>query len=294
VRKEEFIHALREELIRQGISEETARQYVLAIEESLGDSDLREIEQMQDTDEIGKLARGIILFRKHTDKEEKQSASPSPSDTVNGGGEKENEAEILSDDEDGSSDGEEQYDSDDDVKIFTGTFPPPPSTVPEKADFTEKEYEEIIHDDDFLQQEATPRGKRIFWGVFIGTMPLTLLLLAAYFLLFGGLFGALCALIVVLVAGLIALVAAGTAISLVGIVYGITQLISVSSAAPGLYEIGLGVTVGGAVMLAGILLYNLAIRLLPFVIRHLVFLFRICGDKLRGLFHRAKEACYRL
>ena len=152
VRKDEFIHALCDELIRQGISEETARHYVHAIEESLSDSDLTEIEQMQDTGEIKKLARGIILFRQRSGSEERKSSSPSPADKVNGDNGAEGETVILNDDEDeepGAN--EEVYDSDDDVKIFTGTFTPSPSTVPAEPDFSEEEYEEIIHDDDFLQ-----------------------------------------------------------------------------------------------------------------------------------------------
>ena len=69
---------------------------------------------------------------------------------------------------------------------------------------------------------------------------------------------------------------------------------TVSSSAPGLYEIGLGLTVGGIVMLGGILVYNCAIRLVPWLIRLLGDLFRFCTGKLKDLFRMAKEACYKL
>jgi len=104
----------------------------------------------------------------------------------------------------------------------------------------------------------------------------------------------LCAVIVLLVAGLIGGAAVGAVVSLVGIVYGIMQLITAASSAPGLYEIGLGITVGGVVMAGGIIVYNIAIRLIPLLIRLLASLFGFCTGKLRTLFQMAKEACYRL
>lgn len=107
-------------------------------------------------------------------------------------------------------------------------------------------------------------------------------------------FTALASLIVLLIAGLIGTSAIGAAVFFVCIVYGISQLITVASAAPGLYEIGLGITVGGIVMMLGILIYNFAIRVIPKLIRLLGTLFRFCTGKLKELFNRAKEACYKL
>ena len=43
-----------------------------------------------------------------------------------------------------------------------------------------------------------------------------------------------------------------------------------------------------------ILIYNLAIRVVPKLIRLLGTLFRFCTGKLKELFSRAKEACYKL
>ena len=52
--------------------------------------------------------------------------------------------------------------------------------------------------------------------------------------------------------------------------------------------------VAGIVMLGGILVYNMAIRLVPLLMRLLGSLFHFCTGKLRDLFRRAKEACYTL
>jgi len=157
----------------------------------------------------------------------------------------------------------------------------------------EVDYSEYVHDDD-PEPLASAKGKRTFWLIFVCALPLTLLLLLAYFGLFGACFAALCALIILLIAGLIGGVAVGAVVSFVGIVYGITQLITAASQAPGLYEIGLGITVGGIVMAGGIIVYNIAIRLIPLLIRLLASLFRLCTGKLRTLYHMAKEACYKL
>ena len=47
-------------------------------------------------------------------------------------------------------------------------------------------------------------------------------------------------------------------------------------------------------MLGGILVYNMAIRLVPLLMRLLGSLFHFCTGKLKNLFRRAKEACYTL
>ena len=67
---------------------------------------------------------------------------------------------------------------------------------------------------------------------------------------------------------LIAFVAAGVTVSLVGIVYGVIMMIK-GSVPVGLFEIGLGVTVGAVVLFVGILVYNFAVRLIPFAMKML-------------------------
>jgi len=188
---------------------------------------------------------------------------------------------------------EEAHDDDDDVKVYRGGGVVRRHEEEPRKALSEVDYDDYIHDDE-PQRQDTVRGRRIFWLIFICALPLTLLCLLAYFGIFGAAFAVLCALIVVLVAGLIGGAAVGAVVSLVGIVYGITQLITAPSSAPGLYEIGLGITVGGIVMAGGIIVYNIAIRLVPLLIRLLSSLFGICTGKLRTLFHMAKEACYRL
>ena len=258
VQKEQFLHTLHEELIKRGIPPAAAGQYVRAIAQTLTDKDTEEIEQIRDPADVAKLAQGIVMVKQRSAAQNAPVSAPE--------------------------------DEDDDVKVYRGA-----GSVPRKEPTppTDTDYDEYIRDDD-PEPQASARGKRIFWLIFICALPLTLILLLAYFGVFGAIFAALCAVIVLLVAGLIGGAAVGAVVSLVGIVYGIMQLITAASSAPGLYEIGLGITVGGVVMAGGIIVYNIAIRLIPLLIRLLASLFGFCTGKLRTLFQMAKEACYRL
>ena len=101
--------------------------------------------------------------------------------------------------------------------------------------------------------------------------------------------GALAALIVFLIVGLFAGVAVGTILSLVGVIYGITQLFEYAPI--GIYEIGLGLMIGGFVMFFGILAYNAAIRLLPYLIKQVLVLFSFTLHKCVELYYHVKGRC---
>ena len=99
---------------------------------------------------------------------------------------------------------------------------------------------------DEIYETEKIRGSALFWVLFIAALPLTALIYLTVFMVFGALFAVVAELIVVLIALLIADAAVGTAISLVGIIYGITQLFS--TVPIGLYELGLGLLAGGVCM----------------------------------------------
>jgi hypothetical protein len=75
------------------------------------------------------------------------------------------------------------------------------------------------------------------------------------------------------IAVLVVFVTVFALIAIVGIVYGVVQLIT-GNMPVGLFEIGLGVMVGAAVMFIGILVYNFAVRFIPFIMKLLARLFR--------------------
>jgi len=143
---------------------------------------------------------------------------------------------------------------------------------------------------DFSSLDEVPtQTSPMFWVLFALTFPIWGSIALSVLSLFLLCFGALAVLIVALVALMISVAAAGTGLSLFGIIYGITQTFTVLPA--GLFEIGLGVTIGGAAMFVGISVYNIAIRFLPFVMRKLFeFLKFVLRSSVR-LFLKIKREC---
>lgn len=161
-----------------------------------------------------------------------------------------------------------------------------------------KEQQKSVDDYFEYAPDAAPstKGMIIFWLLFFVTLPLTIVLAAALFGIFAGLFVAMAVLIVASIAVVIALVAGGSVASLVAVVFGITQLLHIGGGTliAGLYEIGLGVMVAGIVLFFAVLLYNFAIRFLPWVMGKLgTFLGFLCG-KVKDLFLYLRRECYQL
>lgn len=143
---------------------------------------------------------------------------------------------------------------------------------------------------DFSSLDELPaQTSPMFWVLLVLTFPLWGMIGLTVLSLFLAAFASLAALIVGLVAVMIGVAAVGTGLSLFGIIYGITQTFSVMPA--GVFEIGLGVTIGGAAMFIGISVYNIAIRFLPFVMGKLfVFLKFVMRSTVR-LFQKIKKEC---
>ena len=121
-------------------------------------------------------------------------------------------------------------------------------------------------------------NKVLFWIVFAVALPIIVALSILMVLIYIGFWIVLALLMIGTIAGLILFVTAGVLISLIGIVYGAIQLIK-GSVPVGLFEIGLGLTVGAAVMFISILVYNFAIRLIPFAMKSLAKLLAFAFKK---------------
>lgn len=132
-----------------------------------------------------------------------------------------------------------------------------------------------------------------FWILLLATSPIWLLLVAAVLVLFVAMIITFVVCIVLLVAVLIAVVVAGTALCLVGVIYGATQLFNDATLAVGLYELGQGIMIGGATIFVGIVLYNLAVRLSPWLIKQTVHMIGGFGRALKRLYYRVKGAMAR-
>lgn len=139
---------------------------------------------------------------------------------------------------------------------------------------------------------AELKGGPVFWATFILALPFLGVLTLAVLALFVAAFAALVVLMIASIVALIAIAAAGTAFVLVALIYGIVQALSVLPI--GLYEIGIGVMAGAIVLFVSILLYNFAIRLLPYAMKQLARFFGFTVRSLKALFIFVKGACAKL
>ncbi len=94
--------------------------------------------------------------------------------------------------------------------------------------------------------------------------PSILLFLAASFGLFALVFAGLAAAICLIVIAIVAITGVGSVVSVVALLYGATQILSTPRYV-GFHEIGIGFIAAGFTMAASILLYNAAIRLIPYI-----------------------------
>ena len=134
-------------------------------------------------------------------------------------------------------------------------------------------------------------SERNFWVVLFCCIPVLFFFAAGIACGFAIVFFALIALILLLVAALGIAVAAGSAVSLICIVYGLYQFVVEGGlSAVGLYEASMGIFVAGITMLVGVLIYNAAIRFVPWIMKKLrqffIFIVRKLGllaDYLKGV-----------
>lgn len=145
---------------------------------------------------------------------------------------------------------------------------------------------------DYTETEEIP-ASTTFKILSVASLPITLPLAAVFFAAFGALWLIPLSLIAASIAAVVVFSAGGAVLSLVGIVYGVIQMIG-GSTAIGLYEIGLGVIAAGFAMLFGILFYNLAIRLLPILIKLIFKLFKYTLKKLEELYNHLKKESAKL
>lgn len=135
------------------------------------------------------------------------------------------------------------------------------------------------------------KGTPAFWALFILTLPITTPLAIVVCVLFGLAYILLTAVIVALALAMVCTVAFGTALALIGIIYGATKCIS--STPIGIFEIGFGIAVGGVTMLLALLLYNAAIRFAPRLYKYITEFAKFVFSKISELYYTLKKECGR-
>lgn len=292
-----FLEGLKNSLVDRGIPPEAAAKHVAALGRTFTEDDLTEIQGIRSSAEIEEIADSIAgILQKNRAARAAAKAGQKPA-----------EATVPPMVRSSSEVPEPSYPESAtpavpaaEAQIEELPLPASAGRVVEVYPSNEPSYSRSVppqqHSADFFQasteRDKTTKGVAIFWSVLIVTLPITLTLLVAILALFGVAFLGIVLAIIGLVAGMIAVVAAGCGLALIGIIYGITQLFSFVAA--GLYEIGLGIMISGGALLGGVILYNLAIRFLPWVMKWLTVFFVFVFHRLRNLFYLARRECYKL
>lgn len=137
--------------------------------------------------------------------------------------------------------------------------------------------------------EKKPGNEWLYVAILVVTIPIVVALLAISLVLYLGFWIALALAMIACIALLVVFVTAGAIVSLVGIVYGVVQLIT-GQIPVGMFEVGLGIIVGAATMFVGILVYNFAVRFIPFGMKLLAKLFRSGFRAVRSGYQALKGA----
>jgi hypothetical protein len=124
-------------------------------------------------------------------------------------------------------------------------------------------------------------------------IPLFCVLGAIAFAIVLGLWVALAVVIAVLLLALVGIVVAGTAYSVLGLIFGIIEAFS-GNAAAAVFEVGLALCVGGVVMFIGIWVYNFAIRFIPFIIKKLGVLLVLIFKLFKKALVKLKALCRKI
>lgn len=292
-----FLEGLKNSLVDRGIPPEAAAKHVAALGRTFTEDDLAEIQSIRSPAEIEEIADSIaeILHKNKAARAAAKAGQKPPTEHVT-----QEPAQPIPESVPGSVPEPAPVIPQQEMPMkreIVGQEPAPRSA--ENYVQTPPSYSSTPpaqRSEDFFQtptgKDKTTKGVAIFWSVLIVTLPITLTLFVAILALFGMAFLGLVLAIIGLVAALIGVVAAGCGLALVGIIYGITQLFSFVAA--GLYEIGLGVMIISAALFGGVVLYNLAIRFLPWVMKWLTVFFAFVFHRLRNLFYLARRECYKL
>lgn len=286
-----FVTALKSSLVERGIDQNTADRYVTAVSRSFKEDDLKRIATYQKPNDFASLSDSIAVAikRKLNTGDKPHTSSPqkprTPARPENGSAEQSGRPQ------------NQPRPAGDATAARRGA---PKSFTERVADFfrsfgsgsaSGKEQRSRERDDSEIL-EVGENGKKIYWIAVICLSPLLLFLNLVYLAFFGLLYAAVAAAIVACVILLVGIVAAGSAVALVGLVYGVIRLFTIP--AEGLYEIGLAIIIIGLVMLFGILIYNFALRVLPLLFGQIKRLFLFLTEKVNSLLYYLKKECYKL
>ncbi len=189
---------------------------------------------------------------------------------------------------------------DDDVLVFDKVTDSEPSVESADDDVRVEAHGtkrgEIVQIDTDTSVTSAPIDPRIieqnrkkFWVIFAATLPITLSILAATAAAFALMFFGVAIVILISIGTLIFVTAAGTLVSVFGLIFGVSQMLT--SVPVGLYECGVAVMIGAFALAIGILVYNFAVRFMPIVAKWLLKFVHYVIRKYRELYVNLKKEC---
>lgn len=184
----------------------------------------------------------------------------------------------------------EEFFDDDDVKVK-------PSKPKQKASKPQQNPQKSSKKPEKKKTSVKNMSQRAKTTYFIGLVfliPLLIALVIVITVLFLSLYAAIIALVIASSAALVVIATVGTVISLAAIIYGVIQIAQGVAVPIGMYEIGLGIVVGGGTLCVSILLYNFIVRLAPFLFKKMFVLYKFLVRQLSRLLGFVKGACSKL
>ena len=143
---------------------------------------------------------------------------------------------------------------------------------------------------DLFDDDIQKKNGWLFYLFMIVLVPLVFFIGAALFGVFLVLWLAIALLSIFLVIAVVLLAASGSLAALCGLLFGVVELIGGNTAAA-MFEFGLALTVGGGVLFVGILIYNFAVRFLPFIVKKLFALLIVIFKMFGKMFKKFKQLC---
>lgn len=278
--RQEFVDTLRKKLLDAGFSDEYASKQCSALQNKLLELPDSTADEYTTEKNLDIVVKKLIA---QDGKERKAPVSSAPKTAMpNAGAQRSTSNKAPSQNAPASTKEQEvPFSSDNDVEIVQAPTAARPPKARRSADKPDEQY------------VTCDRPKLLTALLGILCAPTIILLLGASFGVFAAIFIVLAAAILLIALGIIAIVGGGSVISLASLLYGATQVLSTPKYI-GLHEIGFGLLVAGATMAASIILYNIAVRLIPFLFEKIAQLTKLFAKKLVSIAKNAVKGCEQL
>ncbi len=295
--KQTFYSQLSEKLYALGIGQEYIDRHLKQFDgffEGKSDSEIEaEIQKLGDLDRVSARIKRMtdkMIEAESTEKDSTASDAPSeqiPTEEKNIANSTEEASPLKEEVQSGKTDEEEFFgfapvelaeDEDAVDDFFT-------SAHADKKSETEDESKRLVKRT--MTDEQLAEKTKKFNTILACASPLLLIALLLIAACFALIFFAAGVVTVFAVAGLVAVTAAGTVVSVAGLIFSVT--IMLSNLPIGLYECGISIMIGSTALLIGVLLYNFAVRLMPYVFTKLIVLTKFTAQKLKELFFKVKK-----